>query len=155
MTDDASFNAAQRRALAHVLDDLIPASADGTLPAAGALGCSAYVEQSLGALPELKAMVADGLTALDALARSRDPGGLDAMTPETRAGVLLEHAGAEHAFPPILVLHAFAAYYQDPRILEILGMPPRAPHPKGYEMGADDLSLLAPVRQRGRIYREC
>lgn len=155
MTDTLPFTAAQRGALAHVLDDLIPASADGRLPAAGAFGCAACVEQSLGALPELKAMVADGLTALDALARSRHPGGLDAMAPEARAGVLLEHAGSEHAFPPILVLHAFAAYYQDPRILEILGMPAHAPHPRGYAMEADDLSLLDPVRKRGRIYREC
>jgi hypothetical protein len=155
MTDSAPFTTEQRRALAHVLDDILPASADGTLPAAGAFGVAAYVEHSLGALPELKAMVGEGLTALDALARARHPGGLDAMSPEARAAVLLEHAGSEHAFPPILILHAFAGYYQDPRILQRLGMPPRAPHPQGYEMGSDDLSLLAPVRARGKIYREC
>ena len=155
MAETIPFTDGQKRVLAHVLDDLIPASADGTLPAAGALGVAAYLEQSLGALPGLKAMVAQGLDALDALARQRHPRGLDGMAADERAAVLAEHAGSEHSFPPILIMHTFAGYYQDPRILASLGMPPRAPHPQGYEMGPDDLSLLDPVRRRGRIYREC
>ena len=32
-----------------------------------------------------------------------------------------------------------------------LGLEPRAPHPQGYEMGADDWSLLDPVRRRPRF----
>ncbi|MBX3026207.1 gluconate 2-dehydrogenase subunit 3 family protein [bacterium] len=155
MTDTTPFTESQTRALAHVLDDIIPASPDRGLPAAGALGAAAYVERSLAAMPGLKAMVADSLTQLDALARTRHPGGLDAMRPEERAAVLLEHAGSEHSFPPILILHAFAGYYQDPRVLELLGLPPRPPHPEGYAMEPDDLSLLDPVRQRGRKYRQC
>lgn len=155
MSDPIPFTAAQRGVLAHVLDDLIPASADGRMPAAGQLGAAAYLDQSLNAMPPLKAMIAEGLDALDALARTRHPGGLDALAPAERAAVLLEHAGSEHSFPPILIMHAFAGYYQDPRILALLHLPPRAPHPQGYEMGADDLSLLDPVRRRGKLYREC
>lgn len=155
MTDAVPFTDQQQRVLLHVLDDLIPASADGRLPAAGGLGVGAYLDRSLAALPELKAMIAAGLTALDALARRRHPRGLDGLGAAERAAVLAEHAGSEHAFPPILIMHAFAGYYQDPRILALLGLPPRAPHPQGYEMGPDDLSLLDPVRRRGRLYREC
>ena len=155
MSEPVPFSAAQRRVLVHVLDDLIPASADGRLPAAGQLGAGAYLDQSLNALPELKAMIAQGLDALDALARRHHEGGLDALSAEARAAVLLEHAGSEHSFPPILIMHAFAGYYQDPRILAVLHMPPRAPHPQVYEMEAYDFSLLDPVRWRGRLYREC
>lgn len=155
MTDAVPFTDDQQRVLAHVLDDLVPASADGRLPAAGALGVGAYLDRSLAALPELKAMIAEGLTALGALARRRDPRGLDGLAAAARTAVLAEHAGSEHSFPPILILHAFAGYYQDPRVLALLGLPPRAPHPQGYEMGADDLSLLEPVRRRGKVYREC
>lgn len=154
MADTVPFTAEQKRVLAHVLDDIIPASADGRLPAAGALGVADYLDQSLGALPGLKAMIAEGLGALDALARRRHPDGLDALAPAERAAVLVEHAGSEHSFPPILILHTFAGYYQDPHVLAALGMPPRAPHPQGYEMGPDDLSLLDPVRQRGKLYRD-
>ena len=155
MTDTAPFTDDQKRVLAHVLDDIIPASADGTLPAAGALGVAAYLDGSLGALPGLKAMIAEGLDALDALARRRHPRGFDGLSADERAAVLAEHTGSEHSFPPILIMHTFAGYYQDPRILAALGMPPRAPHPRGYEMGTDDFALLDPVRRRGKLYREC
>ena len=53
------------------------------------------------------------------------------------------------------MLHTFAGYYQHPRILDALGIAPRAPHPQGYEMAANDLSLLEPVRRRGNMYRPC
>lgn len=155
MSPRAPFTAAQQRVLVHVLDDIVPASADGRRPAAGQLGVAAYLDQSLDALPELKAMIAQGLDALDALARQRHPGGLDALPAPERAAVLAAHAGTEHSFPPILILHAFAGYYQEPRVLAALGMPPRPPHPEGYAMGPDDLSLLDPVRKRGKLYREC
>lgn len=155
MTDTIPFTDEQRRVLAHVLDDLIPASPDGRMPAAGQLGVAAYLDQSLNALPGLKVMIVEGLAALDAAARRRHPGGLDALSAAERAAVLLEHAGSEHSFPPILIMHTFAGYYQDPRILALLDLPPRAPHPQGYEMGPDDFSLLDPVRRRARLYREC
>jgi Gluconate 2-dehydrogenase subunit 3 len=152
---DIAFTEAQRRVLAHVLDDIIPASPDGQRPAAGQLGAVDYLDRSLNAMPELKAMIAQGVDALDALARSRHPHGLDGLPPDARAAVLAEHAGSEHSFPPILIMHTFAGYYQDPRILTALGMAPRAPHPEGYEMDPGDLSLLEPVRRRGKLYREC
>jgi hypothetical protein len=155
MSDPIAFTEAQRRVLAHVLDDIIPASADGRLPAAGQLGAADYLDRSLGAMPELKAMIAQGIDALDALARRRDPRGLDGLSADERTAVLAEHAGSEHSFPPILIMHTFAGYYQDPRILAVLGMAPRPPHPEGYEMDPGDLSLLEPVRRRGKLYREC
>ena len=155
MTEPIPFTDAQRRTLAHVLDDLIPASPDGRLPAAGQLGAGAYLDHSLGAMPELKAMIAQGLDALDALARQRDPRGLDGLSAADRAAVLAEHAGSEHSFPPILIMHTFAGYYQDPRILTLLGMSPNPPHPQGYEMPTGDLTLLDPVRRRGKCYRDC
>jgi hypothetical protein len=51
-------------------------------------------------------------------------------------------------------MHTYAGYYQHPRVMSALGLAPRPPHPLGYEMGADDLSLLDPVRRRAKMYRE-
>ena len=45
-------------------------------------------------------------------------------------------------------------YYQDDRVLEALGMEARPPFPKGNEVLRGDLSLLDPVRQRPKLYRE-
>ena len=154
MSDSTAFTAVQLRALAHVLDDIVPPSHDGRLPGAGAVGVGPYLDAALDAMPPLKAMIAGGLDALDAMARARDPRGLDGLDAAARAAVLAEHAASEHSFPPILMMQAFAGYYQQPAVMLVLGIPPRPPHPQGYAMEADDLeALLEPVRQRGRKYR--
>ena len=45
-------------------------------------------------------------------------------------------------------------YYRDPRVLEAIGVEPRPPFPKGYQVEQGDFSLLDPVRARGPIWRE-
>lgn len=54
-----------------------------------------------------------------------------------------------------LMVHVCAGYYQHARVVEALGLEARAPHPKGYEMEPNDLSLLDAVRRRPKLYREC
>ncbi len=154
MTTAPPFSRDAMHALVHVLDDLVPPSADGRLPGAGGLGLATYLDTALDVMPELKAMVAPSLTALDGLARRRDPGGLDALSAADRAAVLLELASSDDALPPILAIHAYTGYYQQPIVLEALGLEARPPHPKGYEMEENDLSLLDPVRQRAKLFRE-
>jgi hypothetical protein len=62
---------------------------------------------------------------------------------------------AEQPFVFPLMLHTFVGYYQTPRVVEALGLEARPPHPQGYAMEPNDLSLLDPVRRRPRLYREC
>ena len=45
-------------------------------------------------------------------------------------------------------------YYSDGRVMDALGMAPRAPFPKGYEVEQGDWSLLDPVKNRPKLYRE-
>lgn len=45
-------------------------------------------------------------------------------------------------------------YYRDGRVMRSLGMEPRPPFPKGFDVPQGDWSLLDPVRARGRIYRD-
>ena len=56
---------------------------------------------------------------------------------------------------PAFLFVAYSGYYTDVRVVEALGFEARPPHPQGYEMGPDDLSLLEAVRRRGKLYREC
>jgi hypothetical protein len=149
------FSPEQVRLLGYVLDELIPPSADGRLPSGGELGLHDHLATALRPLPALLEMVVQSLAALDRLARQRDPGGLPALTPSARAAVLTELAASEHAVPPILALHAFGGYYHHPRVVAALGLEPRPPHPHGYAMEPNDLSLLEPVQRRGKMYREC
>jgi hypothetical protein len=154
MADDTSFSAEHALALACVLDELIPASPDGRLPAAGPLGLHDRIAASLRPLPALRGMLDASLTALTELARRRHPRGIAALSASERAALLAELAASDQAVPPILALHAFAAYYRHPTVLSALGIEPRPPHPHGYAVPPNDLSLLEPVRRRAKIYRD-
>jgi len=45
-------------------------------------------------------------------------------------------------------------YYRDDRVMASIGMEARPAFPKGYKVEQGDLSLLDPVRARGKIYRD-
>ena len=53
-----------------------------------------------------------------------------------------------------LVSLTVQCYYRDDRVMQCLEMEPRPPHPQGYEVESGDWSLLDPVRERGKIYRD-
>ena len=146
----ADLSAAERGTLAGVLDALIPPSADGRLPAAGAAGVTAHVEGVLRTLPDLRAMVVEGLRDLDAQARAQH-GRPFAECGAAERGALVAAQGFAYALIP----HAYVGYYQQDAVLEAIGMEARPPHPKGYTIVENDLSLLEPVKQRSKRYREC
>jgi hypothetical protein len=45
-------------------------------------------------------------------------------------------------------------YYRDDRVLQSLGLEPRAPFPKGHTLEQGDWSLLDPVRARSKMWRD-
>jgi hypothetical protein len=136
----------QRRILDAVLDAIVPPSDERGLSGAGEVGVGDHVATALEGSPDMAPAVTAGLSALggafvalDAAARSEAINGLAATQP---------------GFMPVLLFLTYQGYYQNPSVLEALGMPPRAPHPLGYEMEPSDLTLLEPVKTRGKFYRE-
>ena len=149
---DTPFTAAQRAALAGVLDAIVPRSVDGTLPGAGELGLAEAVEEKLGAM---RPLIAGSLDALDALARERRAAAFAALAAADRQDVLNAHAADDPGFLPGIVFHTYSAYYQNPRVVEALGIEARPPYPLGYPLEQADLgALLGPVRARTKLYRE-
>jgi hypothetical protein len=149
------FSDSERRLLRAVLDEIIPARTDGSAPAAGALGMVVDIERAASTSPELHVGIAQGLAALDDLARSTTGQGFEAAPAAARRGLLDTLSASSPGFVPGIVYYAYGAYYQHPRVLEALGIEARPPHPKGYEVAPSDLdALLEEVRRRGRIYRE-
>ncbi|MFP6625346.1 MAG: hypothetical protein VCC20_17850 [Myxococcota bacterium] len=133
----------QTRTLVNVLDTIIPASHQRGMPAAGQVGVADHVQQATDLLPVLAA----GLSALiDA--------GFDEFDSSQRVDALNELAASQPGFLPVLLFQAYQGYYQNAATLEALGLPPRPPHPLGYEIEENDLSLLEPVRAREKLYRE-
>jgi len=148
------FDAAEAGALAAVLDALIPPSADGRMPGAGALGIAAALDADARRTPPLAEAIRRGLGALDAAARAAGADGFDALPADAREGALRDVAARDPGFLPGLLFHAYAAYYAHPRVLDGLGLEPRPPFPKGYAMVPSDLGrLLARVRGRAPLFR--
>ena len=113
------------------------------MPAAGQIGVAEHILQAVDFLP----IVAAGLSALiDA--------GFDALDPSQRVDAWNAVAASQPGVLPLLLFQAYQGYYQNAATLEALGLPPRPPHPLGYEIEENDLSLLEPVRAREKLYRE-
>jgi hypothetical protein len=148
------FEVEQRDLLTGVLDEIVPCSDDGALPGAGELGVAQSLEQTLEQRPELGPLVAHGLSAIDTLARSRNPAGFAALSKPDRLSVLREIEGREPAFFGTLFLCTYLGYYTHRRVVERLGLRPH-PQPDGYELEAGDLDvLLQKVRARSaKLYR--
>ena len=141
--------------LTAALDELIPPSLDRRLPSAGALGVGAVVQQATAATPELEPLLTQGLAALDEYARSRDAADFIALPREARIGALREVEASAPLFVQTLMTLACVGYYSNEQVLAALNGDARPPHPQGYELEPDDLSALATVRARGKLYREC
>jgi hypothetical protein len=150
----APFTEAQQRALARALDEIIPPSDDGRLPGAGDAGVARYVEAALGETPMLIGMVVESLDALEKLANERHARSFLALPSTEQSALLQTLSMSEHALPPVIMIHTFAGYYQNDRVQTALGLEPRPPHPKGYAMHRNDMTLLDPVRARARHYRD-
>ena len=133
-----------------LLDLVIPPSASGDLPGAGALGLSPAVATALQADPLLGPLVEAGVQAVREAALSQDPEGLPGMAPQAGAKVV----EAQLATHPLLIMgilrYLYPAYYQHPRVLEGIGEPPRPPFPEGFDVEATDAELLEKLRARRR-----
>ena len=127
-----------------ILDTLIPPSQDGNMPGAGALGLADTVREKTSAAT---AVVAAGLAAAEA-------SGFADLDASGRVAVLREFETSQPAFIPTLFFPTCIAYYQHPDVLVALGLSPNPPHPKGYDLEPGDLSALARVRSRGKLYRD-
>ena len=127
-----------------ILDTLIPPSADGRLPGAGTLGLAPSIRERTSGADDV---VAAGLAAAEAT-------GFADLDLDDRVAVLRELEASQPAFLATLLFHTYTAYYQQPQVLVGLGLEPRPPHPKGYELERGNLAALERVRARGKLYRE-
>ncbi len=150
-----SLSDEEQSGLAALLDEVIPPSADGRMPGAGALGLADRVAGELAKQGPVLELVQAGLATLDRVARGECGVGLGALAPDDRQRIVEQVAAAGTDLAPMLAFPTYIAYYEHPEVLSALGLEPRPPHPKGYELEPFDESLLEGVRQRARLYREC
>jgi hypothetical protein len=152
--ETACLSDAERQDLSSVLDQLIPQSEDGRLPAAGEVGLASHIEQVVADTPELMPLIRAGLEIVASLARARGAERIRDLNGAARAEIFVELTTTQPGLLPVLTFHTFVGYYQHPQVIEALGLEARPPYPKGYEMGPDDPTLLDAVRGRAGPLRE-
>ena len=141
----------QRAILDLVLNLIVPPSADGRMPGAAEVGVPAYlVAEAADALPVLR----QELEQIERRSRERFARGFAELGEGERKDLIAEMRAQASAFMQRLAMETLACYYQHDRVLEALGREARPPYPKGYQVVQGDLSLLEPVRARGKIYRD-
>jgi hypothetical protein len=138
------LTAAQRETLRLVAGAIIPAVPARDMPGADDPVILDDIAASAGRDAQ------DLARALDLLSAA---GQGDALQ-DTGEGTVLARFRTDHAaLAGVLSLAIAQCYYRDTRVLLAIGMEPRPPFPKGYEVAQGDWSLLDPVRARGPIYR--
>ena len=141
------LSAAEQRTLRQVVSHIVPASAEFKIPGADDDRIFADILASLGR---------DAPAVRQALQRIADLAGTAFIDlPMSRQQDVLATLSGDHpAAAAVLYAVTVQRYYRDDRILASLGLEPRPPFPRGYDLPAADLSILDPVRARGPIYRD-
>jgi hypothetical protein len=141
------LSADQCRSLRCLAEMMIPASAEYGVPSAGDDAIFGDILKSLG---RDAAHVVAVLETLDAIA-----GGpfadLDQERRDAIAARLRATAVEALTYATRIILQC---YYRDDRVMRSLGLEPRPPFPKGFELEQGDWSLLDPVRARPKLYRD-
>ena len=148
---DTVLSAQQRRTLAALLDLIIPPSGDGRMPGAAEYDIWGYIHDAAATLAPV---IRDELARLDAQARAQQGESFAALDESARQILVGQMRAADPDFLARLAEQTIACYYQQDRVMIAIGMEARPPFPVGYQVEAGDLSLLDPVRARGRVYRQ-
>jgi len=134
-----------------LLDIVIPPSASGDLPGAGALGLSSTVAQGLQADSLLGPMVEAGAQAVREAALYQHPEGLPGMAREAGTKLVEAQLAAHPVLMMGLLRYLYPAYYQQRRVLEGIGESSRPPFPEGFAIEATDAKLLERLEARRRV----
>lgn len=147
----AAFDEAERATLDALMDLLIPASADGRMPAARTLRLYNSVASMRA---RERNILGEGLAEVDRRAVS-EFGVPFAKLDAARAKALVDamrKGGA--AFVQTFVAQTVGRYVSHPAVMPLLGLEARPLWPQGNVVAEGDWSLLDVVRQREKIYRK-
>jgi len=138
-----AFNFSDIALLRRLVGRMIPASGEYAVPGADDETIFADIIRTL----EPQAALTQKMLA------SLDLSLADLPDPRVDAAIQSLLSSAEPALGMILSA-VVQCYYRDDRVMRSLGMDPRPPFPKGFDVEQGDWSLLDPVRARPKIWRD-
>lgn len=150
ITSDNFLNDEQTKSLTPLLNCIVPPDADSGMPGAGELDFIGYVNEFA---QEAAAGIRSELDELNTAATEEAGSSFGELSGADQATVLeiLRHRNVR--FGRAIVVQAMACYYQDDRVVALLGEQ-SPPFPEGNTVHPGDLTLLDPVKAGGRRYRE-
>ena len=141
----------QRSLITATLDRLIPRWED--MPGAGEAGTADYLDNIATNSTQVARLFSRGLQDIE-IAASRLGSSFEELSEERQDEALREVEADSPAFFEQLVRHTYNGYYSNPEVVELLGLDPRPPQPRGNYVELGDLSSLHAVVQRGQAYRD-
>jgi len=136
------------QSLSALLDSIIPASEVLRMPSAGSIDFMAFVE-TRGLLTQINELI----QKINLLSLEEYETHFYLLNASQILHVIdLVKSKYFRLFHQVLT-HVVTYYYQQADVLEVLGLN-QAPFPYGNSLNEGDLSLLEPVYERGKIYRE-
>ena len=140
----------QRTLLDAILDELVPPSNDGKIPGACALGVADF-------LPIADAFAPNQVDTTQAVMMALGESFVELTRPEKVAALHLIEAQKPDAFATLVRL-TYMGYYSRPDTRPLFGVGAHPIHPQGYPVPREDEALMdeltAPVRARGKVYRD-
>jgi hypothetical protein len=137
--------------LKSILDCLIPASAPHNAPSGADDGIVDTYMEMIAAYKEILEAV---LVGINEGANTFFGQTFIALSSEQKQEIMNGFKENEPEAFGLIASTLLKAYYQDPRVIGALGMQARAPFPLGFEVEQGDWSLLEPVRQKSKLYRD-
>ena len=132
--------------LKRLFDKIIPASADERFPSAAD---SQIFEDFLASSQQFRELISKAILLLQEFSGSDY-----CQLSEVDADRVTQQFYANRTGPVTTLLSLLTqCYFRDDRVLEAIGLEPRAPYPGGFEVENGDWGLLESVKSRGRIYR--
>ncbi len=148
---DHPLNEAQRNTLDCLLALIIPPSEDGKMPGAADVGFLEYLLHSEAEFLSPLTQVLDAIIDTAKTEYGKPFIGINRQEQENLVHSL--RRSQEELFNQLTIL-VMTCYYQDDKVMTGIGLEARPPFPKGHQLETGDLSLLAPVKQRGEFWRK-
>ena len=141
----------EKSILVALLDVIIPADKARGLPSAAELNFLEYLEE-FGAdhVPKIK----EELGELNKEALDKTSSLFFELEKDKQAKLCDLLRETKHRFARTILVQTLNCYYQDSKVLAAWGRKAGAQFPGGNEVPQGDLTLLDPVRKRGKIFRD-
>lgn len=148
-TVSENLNEEQERTLIALLNLIIPPSQDGKMPGAADVGFLAYINNE-----NLFPWIREGLLSI--VEESHNNYGQEFLALSGSEQTQLIDKLRRRFFRVFsrLTTEVIKCYYQHDHVLKAIGLDARPPFPQGYLLEEGDLTLLEPVYERGKLYRD-